>query len=355
MENSRELHQAEAFIWSRTFNILDSMSLRCAIQLGIPDAIHNHGKPISLAQLIAVLPIHLTKTPFVERLMRILVHRGFFGLEEEGYVLTDASKLLLKDSPSSLAPFVLGILDPFMIKPSQCLGAWLQNDDPTPFHTAYGMAFYEKMEHDTELTRLFNDCMANDSLLIANVLTNKCYADVFEGLETFVDVGGGTGSVTKAIAATFPNIECTCFDLPHVVADLQGSPNLKFVGGNMFDAVPHANAILLKSILHNWNDEQSLKILERCREAITIKDNKKKGKVIIIDIVIGKNGFGDEDDDHNYKSIHTQLLYDMQMMVFFASKERNENEWSKLFFDAGFRSYKISHIFGLRSLIEVYP
>ena len=63
---------------------------------------------------------------------------------------------------------------------------------------------------------------------------------------TLIDVGGGTGSVTKATAARLPNVECTCFDIPHVVADLQGSPNLKFVGGNMFDAVPHANAILLK-------------------------------------------------------------------------------------------------------------
>ncbi|GMN19877.1 hypothetical protein TIFTF001_049959, partial [Ficus carica] len=201
MEDSRELLQAQAFIWNRSLNVLDSMSLRCAIQLGIPDAIQNYGKPIPLSQLIAILPIHQTKTPFIERLMRILVHSGFFGLEEEGYVLTGASKLLLKDHPLTHAPFVLGVLDPIMIKPSQCLGAWLQNDDPTPFHTAYGTAFYEKMAHDTELTHLFNHFMANDSLLIANVLTNKCYAEVFEGVGKLVDVGGGTGSVTKAIAA----------------------------------------------------------------------------------------------------------------------------------------------------------
>ena len=43
---------------------------------------------------------------------------------------------------------------------------------------------------------------------------------VFEGLKSFVDIGSGTGTVTKAIV----------FDLPPVVADFKGSKNLKFVG-----------------------------------------------------------------------------------------------------------------------------
>ncbi|GMN51420.1 hypothetical protein TIFTF001_020573 [Ficus carica] len=66
---------------------------------------------------------------------------------------------------------------------------------------------------------------------------------------------------------------------------------------------------------------QSVKILVRCNEAITNKDNGKKGKVIIIDIVIRKNGFGDDDDN---TSLQTKLFYDMQMIVFLAGKQRNE-------------------------------
>jgi len=65
-------------------------------------------------------------------------------------------------------------------------------------------------------------------------------------LESVVDVGGGTGTMAKAIANAFPHIDCTVFDLPHVVADLQGSQNLKFVGGDMFEWVPPADAVLLK-------------------------------------------------------------------------------------------------------------
>ena len=90
-----------------------------------------------------------------------------------------------------------------------------------------------------------------------------------------------------------------------------------------------------------------MKILKRCKEAIT--SNSRKGKVIIIDIVIKNQNEGDE------KSIETQLFFDMLMMALVTGKERNEKEWANLFLDAGFKDYKISPILGLRSLIEVYP
>ena len=53
------------------------------------------------------------------------------------------------------------------------------------------------------------------------------------------------GTMTKAIADTFPNIKCTVFDLPLVVTDFQGSKNLKYVGGDMFEAVPLADAVFM--------------------------------------------------------------------------------------------------------------
>ncbi|XP_060672766.1 probable O-methyltransferase 3 [Ziziphus jujuba] len=209
----------------------------------------------------------------------------------------------------------------------------------------HGMPFWEYGGHDTNIGNFFNDAMASDARLVTAVVIDKC-KDVFEGLESLVDVGGGTGTVAKAIPKAFPNTECTVFDLPHVVADLQGANNVKYVGGDMFEAVPPADAILLKWILHDWSDEESVKILKKCKEAITGKGNK--GKVIIIDMMM-ENKKGDEE------TIETQLFFDMLMMVLVTGKERNEKEWTKLFSDAGFRNYKITPILGLRSLIEVYP
>ncbi|XP_062113746.1 probable O-methyltransferase 3 [Humulus lupulus] len=357
-ENSTEILGAQAHIWNQIFNFINSMSLKCAIQLGIPDIINNHGKPMTISQLTLALPINRKKSPCVYRLMRILIHSGFFALqkakvgeegggEEEGYVITDASKLLLKDNPMSVTPFLLAMLDPVMTKPWDFLSNWFQNGDPTPFDTANGMAFWDYGSHEPKLARFFNDAMASDARLVTSVVIEKCKG-VFEGVESLVDVGGGTGTVASSIAAAFPHIQCTVFDLPHVVADLQGGNNLNFVGGDMFVDVPATEVVLLKWILHDWNDEESVKILKKCKEAIS-KSNKKGGKVIIIDMKVENEK--DEDDE----SYETQLFFDMLMMALVTGRERNEKEWAKLFKDAGFSNYKITPILGLRSLIEVYP
>ena len=87
--------------------------------------------------------------------------------------------------------------------------------------------------------------MASDDRLVTIVLIREC-KEAFKGLNSLVDVGGGTGNMANAIADAFPLMECTVFDLPHVVAGLQGNGNLKYVGGDMFEAVPAADAVLLK-------------------------------------------------------------------------------------------------------------
>lgn len=101
-------------------------------------------------------------------------------------------------------------------------------------------------------------------------------------------------------------------------------------------------------ILHDWSDEESVKILKKGREAILSKN--EGGKVIILDINVSA-----DNKKMAKKSIETQLMWDMLMMVDLNGKERSEAEWEKLFLTAGFSHYKITHTLGLRSLIEVYP
>ncbi|CAK9164795.1 unnamed protein product [Ilex paraguariensis] len=351
-EQSRELLQAQAHIWNQIFNFINSMSLKCAIQLGILEVIHSHGRPMTLSELVDALPIHQTKAKFIYRLMRILIHSGFFvrqkileNDEEGGYLLTLPSQLLLKDEPYSMTPYLVAMLDPILINPWHHVSEWFQNDDPTPFHMTQGKTFWEYASHKPKLNHFFNDAMSSDSRLVTSVVI-KDYKGVFEGFNSLVDVGGGVGTVAKAIADEFPHLKCIVLDLPHVVADLEGTENLSYVGGDMFEAIPPADVVLLKWILHDWSDEESLRILKKCREAIPSKD--KGGKVIIIDMIV-QNQKGDDE------SIETQLFFDMLMMIVLTGRERNEKEWAKLFFDAGFSDYKITPILGLRSVIEVYP
>ncbi|XAR53236.1 Trans-resveratrol di-O-methyltransferase [Bertholletia excelsa] len=124
------------------------------------------------------------------------------------------------------------------------MSEWFQNDDPTPFHTAYGRGLWVHATQEPRLNQLFNEAMASDALLVMEVLTKEDKG-VFEGLNSLVDVGGGNGALAMALVDAFPNINITVLDLPHVVAGLQGKQNLSYVGGDMFKAIPSADAVLL--------------------------------------------------------------------------------------------------------------
>ncbi|KAK8349634.1 hypothetical protein V6Z12_A06G155900 [Gossypium hirsutum] len=340
-----ESFRAQAHLYKHIFNYVSSMSLKCAVQLEIPDAIHNHGEPITLSELVSALGIDPTKASFTYRLMRVLVHAGFFaktkvnkGEEKEAYVLTLFSKILVKEKINCLSPFVVGMLCPALMMPWQFLGDWMQGTKKSPFEAANGKPFWDYMDHDPV-----------DSKMI-NLVVKDC-EPVFEGLKSLVDVRGGTGTIARVISEAYPQLKCTVFDLPHVVANLPTTGNLNFVGGDLFQHIPSADAILMRRVilqlvLHAFGDEECIKILKKCREAIPTQG--EKGKVIIIDIVINV-----EKDEHELTE--AKLFFDMLMMVEVSGRERTEQDWQKLFMAAGFCHYKLTPLFGLRSLIEVYP
>lgn len=356
--SDQELLQAQALIWNQTFNFINSMSLKCAVQLGIPDIIHNHGKPMTLSHLMDALKLDQAKAPCMHRLLRMLIHSGFFvntkmaGNDDEKvediYILTTASKLLLKDHPASVRPFLLAMLDPIKTAPWHRVGDWFRSSDPNPFVTTHGRSLWDMARQEPRLNQFFNDAMASDALLVSGFIIGN-YKQVFEGLNSLVDVGGGNGIMAKVIAEAFPEMKCTVLDLPHVVQGLEGTKNLSYVGGDMFQSIPTSDAILLKWVLHDWSDEECVKILKKCKEAIPSKE--KGGNVLIIEMVLGDDESNIGDDS---KATETQLFFDMQMLVMANGRERRERDWTKLFLEAGFCGYKIIPILGLRSLIEVY-
>ncbi|KAM7271659.1 hypothetical protein ACFE04_030873 [Oxalis oulophora] len=236
---------------------------------------------------------------------------------------------------------------PSFLKSWESLSTWFKNDDPTPYYTAHKKLIWDLFGDDPKANKIFNDGMASDCHFVASILIKKC-GGVFEGLKSLVDVGGGTGTMANVITQAFPDLKCIVLDLPHVVANLKDDNNLKFVGGDMFKEIPSANAVLLKFILHDWNDGECVQILKNCKEAITKNDNKE-GKLIFIDTVIGS--ISDEIEG----SLDLQLLLDVGMMALVTGKERTEEEFAKIFKDPGLNNYKIYPILGARSLIEVFP
>lgn len=101
----------------------------------------------------------------------------------------------------------------------------------------------------------------------------------------------------------------------------------------------------LQLILHNWSDEDCVRILKRAKEAVSTRE--PKGKVIIIDAVVGSS--------QSKQMLEAQLVTDLCMMLMTTGKERDMENWQRIFQDAGFTQYKILPIFGYRSLIELYP
>nr|BAJ72588.1 7'-O-demethylcephaeline/cephaeline O-methyltransferase [Carapichea ipecacuanha] len=343
--SSAELLRAQTHFSTQLFSFQNYASLKCALHLGIPDAIKQHGKPMNLSELTSALPIKPSKAPYIHRLMRMLVKAGYFAQENECFDLTPIGLLLLKDDPINIRALVLLELHPALLLPWIALSEWFQNDDATPFVTAHGKSFWDYTSRDPEFRKLFDEAMAGDSELISKVLVTE-FKYVFEGLKSLVDVGGGNGTLARSIAKAFPNLKCTVFDLPEAVANEQGDGNLDFVAGDMFDRVPSADAILLKIVLHDWSDENCVKILKNCRKSIPVKD--KGGKVIIIEGVVEL----EKNAGNEYAGLEN---LDMEMLVLYNSKERTKKEWAKLFSDAGFSDYKFIPALDSWCIIELTP
>ncbi|CAO1944928.1 unnamed protein product [Urochloa humidicola] len=363
-----QLMQAQAELWNHVFSYTRSMSLRCAVELGVPDAVHRLGGAATVPELAAALSLPPSRTPYLRRLMRLLAHAGFFvsdGAAGSGsYALTPLSRLLVsapggadaggQAQGQGLSPFALAMLHPTILSPSMSLASWFRAADAraaaarVPFEVAHdGRDLWAVAKGDREFGAAFNGAMACDGRFVMDVLVRD-HRDVFRGLASLVDVGGGSGGAARAIAAAFPHVRCSVLELPHVVAavpeDERGG--VEFVAGDMFENVPKADAVLLKWILHGWDDEKCVRLLRRCREAIPSRE--AGGRVIVVELVVGSS-------PADAKATETQLLWDVMMMGVVGSPERDEGEWRKIFEDAGFSGYKIVAVLGIRSVIEVYP
>ncbi|XXG71762.1 hypothetical protein AAC387_Pa07g1013 [Persea americana] len=141
-EEPNELLQAQTTVWNLTYSFISSLSIKCAIQLGIPDIIHNHGQLITLSELASSIPITPTKTAFLQLFIRLLVHSGIFATQkneddkvekEQGYVLTRPSSRIFLSKKTSLSPLLLMATDPVEVSPWHFLSDWFIGDQPTAF------------------------------------------------------------------------------------------------------------------------------------------------------------------------------------------------------------------------------
>ncbi|XP_052137840.1 O-methyltransferase ZRP4-like isoform X3 [Oryza glaberrima] len=360
-ERGAGLLDAQLDLYVNTLAVIKSVALKAAMDLGIADAIHHHGGAATLPQIVTrVTSLHPSKIPCLRRLMRVLTLTGVFAVEKPApvaatdeppvYALTPASRLLLVGSGNhhQQAPIMSFLLHPSFIAPFLRISDWLQRELPGPciFEHTHGRSMWEMADDDAAFNKVVNDAMVSDSRLVMDVVVRE-HGEVFRGISSLVDVAGGHGTAARAIAEAFPEVRCTVLDLPHVVAGapVGAGPGVEYVAGDMFESVPPANAVFLKWIMHDWGDDECVKILKNCKKAIPSRD--AGGKVIIVDMVVG---VGPPDQ----KRLEMQTMFDAYMMLI-NGVERDEQEWKKVFVEAGFSDYKIMPVLGSRSIIEVYP
>lgn len=297
---------------------------------------------MTLAELSTTLNCSST---LLYRIMRFLIHRGIFREETTaeshiGYAHTPLSRLLATNVENSMAPMILFKISPVMLAPWQCLSAHLKNSDTSPFEIAHGKDIWSYAAANPEYNVLCNEAMACTARVTTSAILEGC-GDIFDGVGCLVDVGGGNGSTLSILVKACPWMRGINFDLPHVVSASLEYDNVQHVAGDMFDFVPKADVAFLKCILHDWDDEECIKILKNCKEAIS----ENKGKVIIIEAVIE----GTEKSD-------VGLMFDLLMMAYTnKGKERTHEEWAYLIHAAGYSRYIVTSIQAIQSIIQCFP
>ncbi|PON71951.1 O-methyltransferase COMT-type [Parasponia andersonii] len=197
-----------------------------------------------------------------------------------------------------------------------------------PFNRAYGMTAFEYHGTDLRFNKIFNRGMSDHSTITMKKILETYKG--FEGLNTVVDVGGGTGAVLSMIVAKYPSIKGINFDLPHVIHDAPPYPGVEHVGGDMFESVPKGDAIFMKWICHDWSDEHCSKFLKNCFDALP-----ENGKVILAECILPVA----PDSSLATKGV---VHIDVIMLAHNpGGKERTQKEFEALAKGAGFQGFQV--------------
>jgi cyclopropane fatty-acyl-phospholipid synthase-like methyltransferase len=151
----------------------------------------------------------------------------------------------------------------------------------------------------------------------------------FAGIKRIVDVGGGQGTLVAAILAVHDQMTAILFDLPPAVENARKQIELaglasrcEVIGGDFFEHVPAgADCYVLASVIHDWDDEHSLRILKNCRAAMA-----QGSRLLLVECVI-----------RDLPEPRFSRLLDLQMLVVTGGRERTERQFRELLTAAGFR------------------
>jgi O-methyltransferase domain/Dimerisation domain len=314
-----------------------SQSVYIAAKLGLADLLLAGPE-----QYTALAAASRTHPPSLYRLLRALASVGVFRETEAGWFeLTPTAALLRSDNPNSMRALALTYCE----EQYRTWGDMLKSVETgdTAFDRVFGTSYWSYLTRHPEANETFNQAMTNWSAQLDQAVLA---AYDFSQFNTLVDVGGGYGRLLATILRAHPRLRGVLFDRPQVVEgavsslkDAGMSERCATVGGDFFEDVPPGDAYILSQIVHDWDDERSLRILKTCRRAIA-----PTGKLLVVELVIAP---GNQPDFGK--------LLDLHMLAMAGGRERTEAEYRTLLAGAGFRLTQVAATQAGASVIEAVP
>jgi hypothetical protein len=320
-------------------NFWMSRALYIFTKLGIPDLLKDGPKTTN--ELAAATTTH---APSLYRLLRALASVGLVKARDDGkFELTAMSELLVTDAPGSLRWFMMSELG------QEHYPAWGNlmhsvKSGEIAFDNLYGMNIWQYFAKNPDDATVFNNSMSGVTA-VANETITSSYD--FSGFHQLVDVGGGHGGLAMGILKKNPNLKAIVFDAPEVISGTREkitgaglTDRCEAVSGDFFQSVPAGGDIyILKWIIHDWDDEKSIRILRNIRQQMS-----SDSRLIIVDTVVPE---GNEP--------HFSKFFDLNMLVMTGGKERTEAEFRQLLLSAGFKLLRVIPTDLPTSIVEAQP
>jgi hypothetical protein len=297
-----------------------TQAIHVAVVLGIPDLLARGQRPSD--DLAAATETH---PEALYRLLRALASIGILR-EEAGreFALTPLGEDLRADAPESLAGWAAFVGEPYYWEVWGALEHSVRSGE-SAFPHIHGADPWTFRSHHPELSASFDRAMTSMSAQVSASVLAACD---FSRFGTVVDIGGGNGGFLAAILAAHPAMRGVLFDQAHVVTGAKPvleaagvADRCEVEGGSFFEAVPAGgDAYVLKAILHDWADEESIAVLRTCRRAMA------DGAALLV--VERELGAPNESPDAKFS--------DLNMLVSPGGRERTAEEFAALFEKAGF-------------------
>jgi SAM-dependent methyltransferase len=210
------------------------------------------------------------------------------------------------------------------------------------FDHIFDTSIFEHFSRNPEVAAVFDEAMTSISAMEARATAD---AYDFKEIETLMDVAGGHGVLLATVLGRHKRIRGVLFDLPHVAAGAAATftragitGRVRIESGDFFKELPSgADAIIMKHIVHDWDDDSATRILQACHRALGAR-----GKVLIVDPVVPPSN-----------TPHYGKLLDLEMLVLTPrGRERTKSEFAKLLRGAGFRLSRVIATEGPLSIVE---